>query len=117
MKVIIAGTRTFEDYQKLRKECDEALINKKAIEIVSGRAPGADQLGERYAKERGYPVKPFPADWSKYGKRAGFLRNKQMAEYAEMLLAFWDSKSHGTQNMIELAMFHKLEVIIFQYSK
>ncbi|GAH13743.1 unnamed protein product, partial [marine sediment metagenome] len=81
--IVVAGTRTFDDYELLKKKLD-ALLNKKVkehgIEIVSGCAAGADALGERYAEERGYSVKRFPANWGKYGKAAGPIRNKEMSE-------------------------------------
>jgi hypothetical protein len=109
MKTIIAGGRDFEDYNLLREKCDK-LINSNLTEIVSGRAKGADTLGERYAKERGFDVKLFPADWKTHGRKAGHIRNKQMADYGEMLIAFWDGKSSGTKNMIENA--NKLGLIV-----
>ena len=112
MKIIIAGSRNFVDYTKLKTVCDFTLKNQKDIEIVSGTASGADKLGERYAKENGYPVKKFPADWKKNGKAAGPIRNKQMAEYADGLIVFWDGKSKGTESMINLGYQHGLKVRI-----
>lgn len=115
-KVIIAGTRTFDDYDLLCRYADIKLSNiYEPIEIVSGGARGADALGERYAKDRGYELRRFPADWNKYGKRAGYLRNVQMANYADALLAFWDGKSRGTKNMIEEATTRGLLVGIKKY--
>lgn len=102
-KVIIAGSRTFTDYEFLKRKCDIVLVNKEDIEIVSGAARGADKLGEQYAKERNYLLKHFPADWDTHGKGAGFKRNNEMALYADALIAFWDGKSHGTKHMIEVA--------------
>jgi hypothetical protein len=110
MKVIIAGSRTFNDYELLKRVCNETLTT--ITEIVSGTANGADKLGERYAKEKGYSIKQFPADWNKHGKSAGYIRNKQMAEYADALIAFWDGKSKGTKHMIDLAKYHKIKVKI-----
>ena len=75
MKVIIAGGRDFTDYQKLKKICDYILQNQNNIEIISGTANGADKLGVRYAKEKGYSLKQFPANWNRYGKAAGPKRN------------------------------------------
>lgn len=131
-KVIIAGGRKFDDYQKLRKYCDIILKNKENVEIVSGKALGADKLGEDYAKERGYPIRPFPAPWNetegkpsneigvnrygkKYWKLAGHHRNEQMAKYADALIAFWDGKSTGTKNMIELAKEYNLVYRVIEY--
>ena len=68
MKVIIAGGRNYNDYEFLRQKCDKILKGQSSVEIVSGTANGADKLGEKYANEKGYPVKQFPADWDKYGK-------------------------------------------------
>ena len=115
MKIIIAGSRDFDDYKKLRKYCDFYLQSQTDIEIVSGTAKGADQLGEKYAKEKGYPVKQFPADWSK-GKSAGYVRNEEMAKYADALIAFWNGLSKGTGHMIDLAKKYKLKIRICNYT-
>jgi len=114
MKVIIAGSRKFNDYKKLCKICDHLLQNQTNIEIVSGTAKGADKLGEQYAKERGFKLTKFPANWNKYGKAAGPKRNQQMAQYADALIAFWDGKSRGTKNMITLARSLKLRIKIYK---
>lgn len=111
-RVIIAGSRDFDDYALLQDHADYMLSRQEDIEIVSGGASGADALGERYAKDRGYKLKIFPADWVKYGRRAGPIRNREMAEYADALLAYWDGKSRGTQNMIEEARARGLKVSI-----
>ena len=111
-RVIIAGSRDFDDYALLQDHADYMLSRQEDIEIVSGGASGADALGERYAKDRGYKLKIFPAEWSKYGRRAGPIRNREMAEYADALLAYWDGKSRGTKNMIEEARARGLKVSI-----
>ena len=115
MKIIIAGSRTFNNYELLCQNCDKALSLQTEIEIVSGTANGADKLGERYANEKGYKIKQFPADWEKYGKSAGYKRNEEMAKYADALIAFWDGKSKGAKHMIDLAKLYKLKikVVIF----
>ena len=119
IKVIIAGTRDFNDYAFLKKNLDYFLQginpNNEEIEIVSGNARGADKLGERYAKEHNLPVKLFRANWDKYGKRAGYLRNQEMANYSDMLIAFWDEKSKGTKHMIDIAKKQSLTVIVVGY--
>ena len=114
-KVIVAGGREFNDYQLLKNKLDQFLQNKTEIEIVCGKARGADTLGETYAKEMGYYVKEFPAQWSKFGKRAGYIRNEEMAKYADACVAFWDGQSTGTKHMIDLANKHKLEIKIIKY--
>lgn len=72
-------------------------------EIVSGCAWGADMAGESYAEDKRLPIKRFPADWGKHGKRAGYLRNLAMVQYADAVLALWDGTSRGTKLTIELA--------------
>jgi len=115
MKVIIAGGRDFKDYEYLSTCCDKYLSKQTEIEIVSGAANGADKLGERYAKEKGYPISSHQADWDRYKKSAGYIRNKEMAEYADALIAFWDGKSKGTKHMIDLARELGLKVRIISY--
>ena len=100
-RVIIAGGRDFDDYELLVKSVDRWLARvRDDICIVCGKARGADTLGEQYAKERGYPVHYFPADWKKFGKSAGYIRNTEMAQNADALIAFWDGKSKGTAYVI-----------------
>ena len=116
MKLIIAGGRNFTNYQKLKQICDQFLQDKPNIEIVSGAYyKGADKLGEQYAKEKGFKLKQFPANWDKHGKAAGPIRNQQMAEYADTLIAFWDRKSRGTKNMIQLAKNKNLKLKIHNF--
>jgi hypothetical protein len=115
IKVIIAGGRDFQDWDKLVDVCDRAFKDYPQIEIVSGVANGADRLGERYANERGHLIKRYPADWDKYGKSAGYRRNAEMANYAGALIAFWDGTSRGTSHMINLAREKGLKLLIIKY--
>lgn len=122
--IIIAGSRSFTDYEMVKKSLKDFLISKDTSDkptIICGMARGADMLGYRLAKEFKLPLKEFPADWNKYGKRAGYIRNEQMAKYAHeqgdgILFAFWDGTSRGTKSMIELAKKYKLEVHIFNFT-
>ena len=115
-KVIIAGGRDFKDYDLLKTKLNKILSNiNTQIVIVSGKARGADSLGERYANEMGYEVAEFPANWDKYGKRAGYIRNEEMAKYADACVCFWDGKSKGTKHMIDLANKHNLKLRVISY--
>lgn len=119
-RVIVAGTRDFNDYQLLCEKCDKILANKakdSEITIVSGTAKGADRLGERYAKERGYRIERYPADWDRDGNKAGPLRNIEMAKNADALIAFWDGQSRGTRHMIDTALDEELSVRIINYAE
>jgi hypothetical protein len=84
-------------------------------EVVSGCAKGADTYGEMIAEEVSTPIKRFPADWNTHGRKAGHLRNQQMTEYGEALIAVWDGKSTGTRDMINRAKRLGLEVFIHQF--
>lgn len=121
-KVIIAGGRDFADYELLERKLDLLLNNKldkslpnHGIEIVSGTARGADSLGEVYAKKRGFAIKRFPANWDLYKKRAGYIRNSEMAEYADACVVFWDRQSRGSKHMIDLAQEKGLSVRVVFY--
>ena len=99
MKLAVVGPRTFTDYTLLSKE----LSKYKPDEIVSGGAQGADNLAEKYAYYAGIPVTIFKPNWDKFGKSAGFVRNSQIVEYADGVVAFWDKTSKGTEHSINLA--------------
>ena len=120
-RIIVAGGRDFNNYILLSETMDAVLerYTLSEVQIVSGCCRGADALGERYAKEHGILVKRFPADWLSYGKAAGPVRNRKMAEYASegegALIAFWDRKSRGTASMIRLANKYGLQTIIITY--
>lgn len=125
VRIIIAGGRDYDDWNLLCNIIDNYLKDiypmYKLPTIISGGCKGADELGERYAEYFGYELKRFPADWYKYGKAAGPIRNAEMAKYAVadgsygVLFAFWDCKSKGTENMIETAEKYGLEVHIISY--
>lgn len=118
-KVIIAGTRTFDNYPLLCSFCDKCLSQKELtndIVIISGAAKGADTLGEHYARMKGFAVESHPADWEKHGRAAGPIRNAEMADTADALIAFWDGQSRGTANMIETARKKSLKIRICNYN-
>lgn len=119
-KIIIFGGRDFNDYNFLKTEVsnyiNENLDDDIKIEIVSGRCDrgtltfttkdgidvyGADGLGEKFAEDFSIPVKPFPADWNKFGWSAGPIRNTEMADYGTHAIGFWDGESRGTSDMIK----------------
>ena len=118
-RLIIAGSRGFDDFARLSEEVDRFCLRQsiKVVEVVSGGARGADRLGERWANELSIKVTRFPAQWATYGKSAGMVRNRRMAEYATHLIAFWDGSSRGTQNMIEVARKQGLEVLVVAYGQ
>ena len=99
MKLIIAGSRTFTDYQLL---CQTLAPEKHRItQVITGGARGADRLGIRWAVSHSVRLKGFPADWQRFGKSAGYRRNEQMAQAGDVLIAFWDGQSPGTAHMVQ----------------
>lgn len=113
MNLIIAGCRYFTD-RKLIYEGIDSFIKEYGTPdlIIEGGAKGVDRMAYYYAKDNDIPVKVFPANWNKYGRAAGPIRNEEMAKHGTHLLAFWDGKSRGTKNMIEMAKKHGLIVTI-----
>jgi len=110
MRTIIAGSRDFLDYARMEKELEH--LQFEVTVVLCGMAAGADQLGRRWAAERNIPVEYYPADWKTYGRSAGPVRNVEMADKADMLIAFWDGKSSGTEHMIETAIRKGLETVV-----
>lgn len=132
IRIIVAGTRTYCNGKELYDVLDSVISTdyttrlkstgeESRYEIVSGCARGADTLAIQYAKDNGYNLKKFQADWGTYGKSAGYRRNIQMAEYVTesgvegILVAFWDSKSKGTKHMIDIASKYNIDTKIMTY--
>ena len=119
-RVIIAGSRSFNNYALLREHCLSFLQEKMKthrVIIVSGHARGADSLGERFANELGFPVELHPAKWRLLGKAAGMVRNAEMAKCSDALIAFWDGESRGTRHMINFARKRGLAIDIVNTNK
>ncbi len=110
MRLIIAGSRNITNYNLL-VECMFNYTLGPTV-ILSGGARGVDTLGERYWRENRDTIKleRYPAEWGIHGLAAGFIRNHEMANNADALLALWDGKSRGTKDMIDRAIRHGLEV-------
>ena len=124
-RIIIAGGRHFQDYDMLRAQVMSVFEKNGVVmedtEIVSGHATGADQLGERFAQENGLLCTIFPANWSRYGRSAGFRRNVAMVNYAAeaqrpFVIAFWNGESHGTGFTIRKAREKGIPVEIFYHA-
>ena len=98
MRLIIAGSRTFTNYQCL---CQTLAPERNRItQVLTGGERGAEQLGYRWAWKHAIRHRLFRADWERFGKSAGVRRNFQMAQAGDVLLAFWDGQSPGTRHLI-----------------
>lgn len=106
MRIVIAGCRTFCEYDEARQAICRDLACLKpsgAVTVLSGGCRGADQLGERFAKELGWDIERYLPEWETYGRAAGPLRNKRMIEQCDAVICFWDGKSKGTRSLIQYA--------------
>ena len=114
MRVIVAGGRDAQPaYELVVSAIAESGI--EITELVHGAARGIDSAAGEWAERNKIPIKVFPADWSQHGRAAGPIRNRQMAEYADALIAVWDGNSRGTKNMIETAQTLELQVFVYKY--
>ena len=138
IRVIVAGSRDFNDYELMKNQLDIIFQNVSPnVIIVSGKARGADTLGEKYADENGLQKAPFPADWKNleapgavikqglygpYNAKAGPDRNIKMAEYAAeqgngAVVAFWAGDKGGTYHMIKTGKEYGLQVRVIEWSR
>ena len=120
MKVIIAGGRDFTNVAVMATTLNnlqdvDHVIEIEKLTLICGMARGADLTAYKLFSEAGLPIEMYPADWDQYGKQAGFIRNIQMADVADMLIAFWDGESRGTAHMIDTARKLNLNVLVFNY--
>lgn len=108
-KMGVIGSRTFTNYKYMKEILDSFSFS----EIVSGGAKGADSLARRYAEEKNIPITEILPEWDKYGKSAGFKRNKLIIDQSDAIVAFWDGVSRGTAHSISLARKNGKDVHIF----
>ena len=118
MKVIVAGGRDFND-EDFMIESINSLIDTGVIPepftLICGMARGADLLAHSILSDNNFPIEEYPADWNKYGKRAGFIRNEQMGDIADAAIIFWDEVSRGTRHMKEYMQILGKPVYVFYY--
>lgn len=106
MRVIVCGSRHWDDRERIADRLFDLSMSTENLSctIVHGGARGADRIAHQEAQKLGLLVEAHPADWERLGKRAGFVRNAEMAALgADLCLAFWDGSSKGTQHMMNLA--------------
>lgn len=101
MKILVAGSRSLTDWAVIRKFVDDLLVKfPQATEYVSGGAPGVDSMSAYLLKKAGKEVRVFKAEWDRLGKKAGFVRNAEMATWADIGVVLWDGASKGTAHTI-----------------
>ena len=120
--ILVAGSRGFDDYETMRCVMNRIICSEKEITIVSGGARGADRLAEKYAKENGFNLKVFPAQWNKYGKSAGYRRNEEMQKFIanqtrRRIICFWDGQSKGTAHNFSVAKKYNNTLTVYNYKE
>lgn len=114
MKIAVIGSRDYTNYERMVKLLTAFGFDKEGNEIVSGGAKGADELAKSFAEDASLKYTEFPADWEK-GKSAGMIRNKKIVEYSDIVIAFWDGHSRGTENSIKIAHDLKKPTFLFYH--
>lgn len=106
-RVIVCGGCHYNDYEVFKNQLDQVLAEYESVTQVSGHAKGVDTMAERFTSEKKIPIKVFLAEWTKYGKVAGPIRNTAILKYAleqnAVVAAFWNGTSRGTGNMMKQA--------------
>jgi hypothetical protein len=119
MRVIICGSRHWADYAYIEQVMRERLGPGDVV--IHGAARGADTMAGIVGEEMGLEVLPFPANWKKYGKAAGPVRNREMLEEGkpDEVWAFTAdlAKSRGTKNMVETAKWKGVPFEVFTYGE
>lgn len=131
MKLIIAGSRSIKSYATLRTAILESGLWRlygASLEVVSGKAPGMDTLGEEFAKKAGLKVHDMPAEWGNvkapgavirynargaYNALAGHWRNEEMAKFADLAIIVWDGSSTGSLDMVHRMIAHDKPVYLY----
>lgn len=112
IKLAIVGSRSFNDYEMLKKHVDPANI----AAIVSGGARGADTLAEQFAREHNLQMIVFKPDYATHGRAAAFIRNSAIIEASDAVIAFWDGSSAGTLDSIKKARKMGKPVTVIEYT-
>jgi len=115
MRLGVVGGRDFNDYDLLKEKLDHIHSIKKIECIISGGAKGADSLGEKWADENEIEKDIYLPDWKKHGRAAGFIRNEDIVKNSHRVIAFWNKKSKGTKNSIDLCKKYKIKCYICNY--
>lgn len=118
MKLIVAGGRDFTDTGLLISSLVKLVENNKIPEypeLVCGMARGADMLAYNLWAANRMPIHIFKPDWDTYGKSAGYRRNVEMGQFADVAVCFWDGKSKGTKHMVDIMERMNKPVYVIRY--
>jgi hypothetical protein len=111
MNIAIVGSRSYNDYEKFKDKLKWYIDINKTDYIITGGAIGIDKLAERFAKENNIKIKIFLPEWKEYGKKAGYIRNLEIVQNSDIVIAFWDGESKGTKLTMDIARGSKKPLI------
>ena len=111
MRLCISGSRGYKNFGRV--EHFVMRLDKDVVLVVGG-ARGVDTAAEITAKVLGINVEVHPADWERWGKAAGPIRNKEMICGSDATVAFWDGESRGTEHAIKCARDHGKLLMVFR---
>ena len=112
-KLLVCGSRTIRDTTYIQGPTQWAKNQIEAywyynlacydeLVMIEGAAKGIDTIAKEYAQENDWKIEEYPAEWDKYGKSAGYIRNEIMVKAADEVLILWDGESKGTKHDIDL---------------
>ena len=118
INIVICGSRHFTNYSVLSSALDDflSIFQKEEICIVSGGCRGADSLALQYAQDRSISYLKYPADWKRFGKSAGIIRNFQMLEIANICFGFHDGVSRGTAHMLRISRKKNIRTEVYYFA-
>jgi len=116
-RLVICGSRTFEDYGKFEKELNKQIEGLKVDLILSGGCRGVDAMAKNYAQLNGYEHKELKANWRRFGRGAGPMRNTELAKQGTSTIGFWDGESKGTYDMLKKAKNHEHEHVSYYHTR
>ena len=114
MRTIIAGSRSITNYEEVKKYL--YVYREDISKVLCGCAKGVDEIRKQFAYEYTIPIEYYPADWNKYGKQAGFIRNQDIIDNCDGVIAFWDEKSNGTRDSLNKAKNQNKPIKIIKFS-
>lgn len=117
MKLLICGSRCIDNFEHVYDCINQIVMQEYSgliTEIIEGGAKGVDNIAAIYAKEHYISLRDMPADWKKYGKKAGFIRNKEMVDLCDYGIAIWDGYSKGTKHTIDLLKKQNKLIRVFE---
>ncbi|MDY6915880.1 MAG: SLOG family protein [Candidatus Cloacimonadota bacterium] len=114
MKLAVIGSKKFNNFQLLTSEIEK---ENNLTKIISGAAPGTDSLARRYAIQNNIPLLEFPPDYAKNGAEAKHVRDRQIVDHSEKVLAFWDGVCQGTKYTMNYARQQNVPVRVVWVGK